>query len=134
MARGGLDFQGIGFRSSTWKANSGLVSAVDGARGWNDDGRDEVVGKAVTITDGAEAGYGSNGDHVLGRIDAYEFDENITVQDGGYTELPGVSGNLPNPGNFLVVNGSGAVVSGSSGTARAVSVDSENQTVMVLLG
>ncbi len=136
MARGGLDFEGIRYSGVTYKANSALVSAVLAARGWENDGRSAVLDKAVTITGNGEVGFGSAGDVLLGRIQQYEFDGYVTVQDTGYTELPGVSGNLPNPGDFVVVNGSGAVIAsvGAVGPARAVSIDSENFKVMVLLG
>jgi hypothetical protein len=131
--RGGYDFEGIGLRTSTWKANSALVSAVADAKAWGDDGRGAAVGKAVTITGDGEAGLGSNGNPLLGKIHQYEFDGTVTVQDGGYTVMPGVSGSLPDAGNYVAVNGSGAVVSAATGPAKAVDVDEENHTVMVLI-
>lgn len=131
----GIDFEGIRYGAATYEAHSGLKDAVNAARDWNDDGRDAVIGKAVTITGDGEAGYGSDGDQLLGKIHQYEFDEKVTVQDAGYTELPGVSGNLPTAGDFVVVNGSGAVVAstGAVGPAKAVSVDTANYKVMVLI-
>ncbi len=135
MARGGIDFEGIGLRTSTWEAASALRSAVLAARAWENDGRSTVRDKAVTITGNGEAGYGSAGAALLGRLHQYEFDGNLTVQDAGYTELPGVSGNLPNAGDYVVVNGSGAVMpsAGATGPAKAVSVDATNFKVMVLI-
>ena len=72
---------------------------------------------------------------MLGEINQYEFDGYVTVQDAGYTEFDGVSGNLPNAGDYLVVDGKGAVKAstGATGPAKAVSVDSENKKVMVLI-
>jgi len=133
--RGGLDFEGIGYRASTYKANAALVSAVASARAWENDGRSAAVGKAVTITGDGEAGLGSDGDPLLGKINQYEFDGYMTVQDAGYTEFDGVSGNLPDVGDYLVVDGSGAVKAstGATGPAKAVSVDDDNQKVMVLI-
>ncbi len=132
--RGGFDFEGIGLRTSTWKAQAALVSAVASAKAWEDDGRDAAVGKAVTITDNDEVGLGSDGNPLLGKVIQYEFDGTVVVQDGGYTEFEGVSGSLPDAGNYVAVNGSGAVVSATTGPAKAVSVDDENHTVMVLIG
>ena len=136
MNIGKLDFEGIRYGAATYKAHSGIVAAVAAAKGWNADGRTAVVGKAVTITAGAEAGYGSAGDKLLGKINQYEFDEYMTVQDAGYTVFEGVSGSLPNPGDFVVVNGSGAVIpsTGAVGPAKAIAVDATTFEVMVLIG
>jgi hypothetical protein len=133
--RGGLDFEGIGYRASTYKANAALVSAVASARAWENDGRSAVIGKAVTITGDGEVGFGSEGDPLLGKINQYEFDGYVTVQDAGYTEFDGVSGSLPDAGDYLVVDGNGAVKAstGATGPAKAVSVDDDNQKVMVLI-
>ncbi len=130
MARGGLDFEGIAAVYATFQAD-GSVSSVMLASGVT-----AVEGKAVTIAGNGIAGFGSAGDPLLGRIDKYEDDHYMTVQTGGYTELPGVSGSLPTAGDFLVVDGSGAVKAstGAVGPARAISVDSTNNTVMVLIG
>ena len=135
MARTGIDFEGIGFRGTTYKADTGLISAVAAARTWQNDGRTAVLDKAVTITGDKEVGFGNEGDPLLGRIHQYEFDGYVTVQDAGYTELPGVSGNLPSPGDYVVVNGAGAVIpsAGATGPARAVSVDTTNNKVIVLI-
>jgi len=135
LSRGGIDFEGIGFRSSTWRAANALISAVASAKAWQSDGRSAVLDKAVTITGDGEAGFGNSGDPLLGRVHQYEFDGYMTVQDGGYAEFDGVSGNLPTPGDYVVVNGSGAVVpsTGATGPAKAVSVDDTNFKVMVLI-
>jgi hypothetical protein len=135
LSRGGIDYEGIGFRSATYKASDALVSAVLVAKAWENDGRSAVLDKAVTITGNYEAGFGNAGDPLLGRIHQYEFDGYMTVQEGGYTEFDGVSGNLPNAGDYVVVNGSGAVMPsvGAIGPARAVSVDPDNIKVMVLI-
>lgn len=136
MSRGGVDFEGIGVRTVTWKAAGDVVSAVADAMSWENDGRSAVVGRSVTITGDSEAGFGNAGDPLLGRIDVYEFDGYMTVQDSGYAEFPGVSGNLPSPGDIVVVDGNGAVMpsAGAVGNSRAVSVNSEENTVMVLIG
>jgi hypothetical protein len=132
VARGGLDFEGIAAVYATFQAD-GSVSAVMLASGVA-----AVEGKAVTIAGNGIAGFGSAGNPLLGRIDKYESDHYMTVQTGGYTKLPGVSGSLPTAGDFLVVNGSGAVQAstGAAGPARAISVDdtANVNTVMVLIG
>lgn len=137
IGRGGLDYEGIGYRAATYKADAALVSAVANARAWENDGRDAVIGKAVTITDDGEVGLGSSGDPLLGKINQFEFDGHVTVQDAGYTEFEGVSGSLPSAGDFVAVNGAGKVVAVSAGAgsnSKAVSVDSANHKVMVLIG
>lgn len=130
--RGGLDFEGIAAVYATFQAD-GSVSSVALASGVA-----AVEGKAVTVTGNGIAGFGAAGKPVLGRIDKYESDGYITVQTGGYTKMPGVSGSLPTANNFLVVNGSGAVTAsvGAVGPARAISVDATAgvNSVMVLIG
>ncbi len=130
MSRGGIDFEGLHATYSSWKAATAIQNAVAVS------GVSYIEGKAVTITGNGEAGFGSAGDPVLGKVLKYEGDGNVTVQDGGYTEFPGVSGNLPTAGSDLVVDGSGAVTAsaGATGPAKAVSVDSGNNTVMVFIG
>ena len=39
-----------------------MQDAVLAARGWENDGRDAVLDKAVTLTGDAEVGFGANGD------------------------------------------------------------------------
>lgn len=137
IGRGGLDFEGIGYRAATYKAAAALVSTVATARAWENDGRDAVIGKAVTITNNGEVGFGNSGDPLLGKINQYEFDGYVTVQDAGYTEFEGVSGSLPDAGDFVVVDGSGKVVAVSTGEvsySKAVSVDASNHKVIVLIG
>lgn len=137
IGRGGLDFEGIGYRAATYKADAALVSAVTNARAWENDGRGAVIGKAVTITDDGEVGFGSTGNPLLGKINQYAFDGHVTVQDAGYTEFEGVSGSLPTAGDFVAVNGAGKVVTVSAGegsNSKAINVDTANQKVMVLIG
>jgi len=137
IGRGGLDYEGIGYRAATYKADAALVSAVKNAMDWENDGRSAVIGKAVTITGDSEVGFGTTGKPLIGKINQYEFDGYVTVQDAGYTEFEGVSGSLPSAGNFVAVNGAGKVVAVSAGAgsnSKAVSVDSANHKVMVLIG
>lgn len=130
MARGGLDYEGIGFRAATYAANAALQAVVLAS------GVASVEGKAVTITGNNEAGFGSAGDALLGKIVKYENDHYMTIQDAGYAEMPGVSDALPTAGNALVVNGAGLVSATATAktAARAVVVDSSDNTVMVLIG
>ncbi len=130
--RGGLDWEGIGAVFATFQA-AGSVSAVMLASGIA-----AVEGKAVTLEGDGLAGFGGAGSPVLGRIDKYEGDHYMTVQTGGYTKMPGVSGSMPTAGAFLTVDGHGAVQAstGGVGPARAVSVDAAAgvNTVIVLIG
>lgn len=129
--RGGLDWEGIDAVYATFQAD-GSVSSVALASG-----AAAVEGKAVTITGNGIAGFGTAGKPVLGQIDKYESDGYMTVQTGGYASMPGVSGSLPTAGDFLVVDGSGAVKpsAGAVGPARAISVGSAaTGPVMVLIG
>ena len=137
LRRERFDFEGIHANTSTWKADAALISAVAAAGGPNTAaGRAVAEGKAVTITGNMTAGFGTAGKPVLGKVETYHSDNSMTIQDKGYTAMPGVSGSLPKPGDFLVVNGTGAVKAGAgaTGPARAVSVDSTTNTVMVLIG
>jgi hypothetical protein len=129
MARGGLDWEGIGAVYATFQA-AGSVSAAMLASGVA-----AVEGKAVTIEADGKAGFGSAGDPLLGVINHYENDHYMTVQTGGYATVPGVSGALPDAGDFLVVDGLGGVKAsaGAVGPARAVSKDSGDNTVVVLI-
>ena len=132
IGRGGLDFEGIRYGAVTCKASADLISA------WNNGaGRSAVIGKAVTLKGNGIVGFGDVGDPLFGKINQYEHDNHVTVQDAGYTEFEGVSGSLPSAGNFVAVNGAGKVVAVSAGAgsnSKAVSVDSANHKVMVLIG
>ncbi len=130
MARGGVDFEGIGAEYATFQAAPAIQAAVAVS------GAAYVEGKAVTITGNGEVGFGTNGAPLLGKALKYEGDGYLSVQYKGYTALPGVRGSLPTAGSFLVVDGAGAVKAsaGAVGPARAISVDSTTNTVMVLIG
>ena len=140
MARGGIDHEGIGKLGMTYKADATLASAVATAGGIGTTaGRAVVIGKAVTWSASPfEAGFGNAGDPLLGVVESYDYDDNMTVLTRGYAYAPGVSGSLPNPGNVLVVNGSGAVMAstGAVGVARAdvVLTTSVTGPVMVFIG
>ncbi len=134
MARGGLSFDGIGYHGTTYKADNDVkaVVTVSGIAG--------VLGKAVTITGHQTAGFGNEGDPLLGAINQYETDGYMTVQDAGYHEFPGVSGSIPTPGTHIipVVDGNGAVKAsvGATGKSMIVGADSSAgvNTVLVLIG
>lgn len=133
MSRNEIDFEGLHATTAPYDA-AGSVSSVVLVSG-----AAYVEGKAVAIEGDGKAGFGSAGAPLLGKIVKYEDDHRMTVQDGGYTRMPGVSGALPSPGDFLCVNGAGAVsvvASGNVGPARAVSVDAtaDVNTVMVFIG
>jgi hypothetical protein len=139
LRRDRFDLEGVHADASTWKADATLISAVAAAGGpATVAGRAVAEGKAVTITGNMIAGFGSAGDPLLGKIEHYHYDNVMTIQDVGYTEMPGVSGNLPTAGAFVVVDGNGAVMAstGAVGPARAVSVNNTANvnTVMVLIG
>ncbi len=140
MARGGIDHEGIGKLGMTYKADAALASAVATAGGIGTTaGRAAVIGKAVTWSASPfEAGFGSAGDPLLGVVESYDFDNHMTVLTRGYAYAPGVSGSLPNPGNVLVVDGSGAVraSTGAVVVARADEVLTTAATgpVMVFMG
>lgn len=131
MARGGVGYEGIAAVYASYQAD-GSVSSVMLASGVA-----AVEGKAVAIAGNGIAGFGSAGDSLLGRIDKYENDNYMTVQTGGYTSMPGVSGSLPTAGDFLVVDGNGAVQAstGAVGPAKTVSVGTAaTGPVVVIIG
>lgn len=129
MSRGGLDWEGIGYRGVTYEADASLKAGVLAS------GVAYAEGKAVTITGNGTVGFGNAGNPLLGKLDKYESDGYVTVQDAGYAVLPGVPGSLPTAGDFLVVNGAGAVQAsvGAVGPTRAVSVNSTDNTVVVFI-
>jgi hypothetical protein len=130
MSRSGLSFLGIDAKHVTVKPHSGIVSAVAAANAA------AVEGKAVTITGNGEAGYGSAGDALFGKITKYEDSAAMTVQYGGFAELTGISAALPTAGDYVVVDGSGAVSASATATnARVISVSDDAVTgpVVVLL-
>lgn len=131
MSRGGVDFEGIGAEYVTVQAHGSVssIALVSGATA--------VEGKAVTVTGNGQMGYGTAGAPLRGIIQKYEADGYMTVQVKGYKTAPGISGALPSAGDFLCVNGNGAVskvASGNAGPAYAVSVDTTANTVMVFIG
>jgi hypothetical protein len=131
IGRGGLDFEGIRYGAVTCKASADLISA------WNSGaGRSSVIDKAVTLKGNGIVGFGDVGDPLFGKINQYEHDNHVTVQDAGYTEFEGVSGSLPTTYGACVVVSNGAVMTstGAVGVSKVVSVDSTNQKVMVLIG
>lgn len=140
MARGGIDHEGIGKLGMTYKADAVLATAVATAGGIGTTaGRAAVIGKAVTWSASPfEAGFGNAGDPLLGVVESYDHDDNMTVLTRGYAYAPGVSNSLPSPGNILVVNGLGAVLAstGAVGVARADVVMTTGVTgpVMVFIG
>lgn len=131
MARGGLDYEGIGALRAPFKADAGLKAAYAAS------GLVGVEGMSVALTEKETCGFGNAGDALLGKLEKYESDGYATVQIKGFTEFAGVSGSLPNYGNVLVVNGSGAVQAstGATGPAKAIDIGSEvTGPVMVFIG
>jgi len=131
MARGGVDYEGIGALYATFAVDSATQAAYAAS------GVVAVEGKAVALTGESTCGFGSDGDALLGRLDKYEDDGYATVQVGGFTALPGVSGTLPSYGDVLVVDGNGAVKAstGATGTAKAIEVGAAaTGPVMVFIG
>lgn len=134
MARGGLDFEGIGERFVTHEADAGLKAVVLVS------GVAYVEGKAVVVTGNGIVGFGAAGNPLYGKIEKYEDDDYLSVQVEGYATFPGVSSSMPTAGtNYVpVVNGSGAVMAsaGATGKGMIVSVDATASvnTVVVLIG
>ena len=79
-----------------------------------DDLQDADIGKAVSIVDDYEVGFGTSGAVLLGKLidltlsDADNGKRVATVQIGGVCTLPAAS-TVPSVGNRVVVDGSGAV-------------------------
>lgn len=130
MARGGISFEGIGARQTTYNAGNtikGVVLAND---------RDHVVNMAVTISGAATADFGSDGDMLLGFVDVFEKDGYVGVQDRGYrTEVPAISASI---GQVAVVDGTGKIKgvanSNKLRTPIIVEVNAEAETATVFLG
>jgi hypothetical protein len=131
MARGGLDYEGIGALRVPFKVDATTKAAyvASGVIG--------VEGMAVALTEKETCGFGNAGDALLGKLEKYETDGHATVQVAGFTEFTGVSGSLPNFGNILVVDGNGAVMAsaGAAGSSKAINIGSEvTGPVMVFIG
>lgn len=135
-----LEFEHIGYRGVTYKADAGLKAAVLAAKAWENDGRSAVIDKAVALTGDGEVGFGTAGDRLLGRVHQYEFDGHATVQDQGYCTLPGNATSFPEAGDWVVVDGAGGVQVSDDGevtptavptNALVISSDSTAGTVVV---
>jgi len=138
MSRRVQDFEGIGARYVTYQTHGSVsaVALVSGAA------YVYASACAVTITGNGQMGYGDAGDPLDGIIDRYEDDGYMGVQVEGYKTAPGISGYLPTAGDYVCVDGSGAVsacaiqTAAGRGQARAESVDdtAEVNTVVVFIG
>lgn len=108
-----IEFEHIGYRGVTFKADNGLKTTATSG------GRNAVLGKAVTLTGDCEVGFGDGGERILGCIFQYEMDGCVTVQDYGYCTLAtskitknGIETHefLPKAGDYVVVDGDGGVI------------------------
>ncbi len=92
MARGGLSYGGIGFKSITAKAGTGIRAIINTAGNT----RDDVVGLPVVISNNNEVDLGTAGDVPFGFIDVceqkisqdslYANEVYVGVQYGGFRE------------------------------------------------
>ena len=136
MARGGIDYTGVGTLNTTFYAD-GSVSAIALASATI--AGNGVVGLVVTQTGDKIAGLGGAGSPVLGVIDQYEDDGLMTITVRGIVEVPGVSGKLPTPGGattgYAVCDGTGKVSVATAGK-QVFSVDNTASvnTAFVFLG
>ena len=130
MARGGIDFYGIGAQYATYEADTALKSSVAAS------GVGFAEGKAVVLTGSKKVSLGSSGNQLHGLVLKYENDDMLSVQFRGYAYFDGVSGSLPTAGThrIAVVNGSGAVLASTSAVGRNEIVGVEGEKVIVLLG
>ena len=132
MARGGLSFEGIGFRGVPFKAGAGIKALVAAAD------RDAVVGIPVVISGAQTVDLGTDGDTVFGFIDVYEDDGHVTVQvDGFRTDVP-IGAIAPTIGKIAAVDGTGKIKdSGTTAKLRSpivVEVDTVAKVATVFLG
>lgn len=132
MARGGVSFEGIGFRGVTFKAGAGIKALVVAAN------RDAVVGVPVVISGAQTVDLGTDGDAVFGFIDVYESDGHVTVQiDGFRTDVP-IGTVAPTVGKIAAVDGTGKIKD-SSTTAKlrtpvVIEVNETDEVATVFLG
>ncbi|MSU01940.1 hypothetical protein [Tissierella pigra] len=132
MARGGISFEGIGFRGVTFKAGAGIKALVSAAN------RDVVVGVPVVVSGAQTVDLGTDGDTVFGFIDVYEDDGHVTVQvDGFRTDVP-IGAIAPTVGKIAAVDGTGKIKdSGTTAKLRnpiVVEVDTIAKVATVFLG
>jgi len=95
MARGGVDFKDALVKVFTFKLATGTVVAD--------------IGKAVAVTDEQEAGLGTTGDRLLGKLIQVEGDGYGSVEISGNLYVPYASGTVPTVGSAVVVDGTGNV-------------------------
>lgn len=130
MARGGISFEGIGARQTSYNAGSAIKTLVEA----ND--RDYAVDMAVTISGAATADFGTDGDLLLGFVDVFENDGHVSVQDRGYrVTVPAISATV---GQLAVVDGAGKV-KGVANTNKLpkpliVETDATEGTATIFLG
>lgn len=130
--RGGISFEGIGFRGVTFKAGAGIKALVTAAN------RDVVAGVPVVISAAQTVDLGTDGDTVFGFIDVYEDDGHVTVQvDGFRTDVP-IGAVAPTVGKIAAVDGTGKIKdSGTTAKLRnpiVVEVDTVAKVATVFLG
>lgn len=126
MARGGVSFEGIKFHNTTYRLKTAdTLTAAD-------------VGKALTVTATQEAGLGSAGDVLLGRLEIVGVDGLGSIQDGGYAQFDYPSGQAPALKSCVVVNGAGLVSQAGAGFVGkgniVVELDTTNRKCFVFLG
>lgn len=98
----------------------------------------EDIGKAVTLTDDFEVGLGSAGDLLVGKLVYVEDDNVCTVEVGPTLVFAGVSGSIPEAGDFVAVDGQGCVVKATAVSGvydvplkTVLGVDGENIVVLM---
>jgi hypothetical protein len=126
-----VDIEGVGAEYLTLKADSSLTTA------YGSGGVAAVEGKFVALTGDLTVGFGADTNPLYGKIMKYERDGLVSVQVGGYTWGPGVSGALAAAGSNLAVNGAGLVKVAGAGVysrPKSVGVDATNVLVAVDFG
>lgn len=84
--RTGIDFQGIGILTATYKIDaSTIVYDATKAKG----AAATMIDKAVSLSAASTVQLASDGEAVEGKLLLVESDNKCTVQVGGYTDFPG---------------------------------------------
>ena len=103
-----------------------------------DEALNELVGKAVTITDNETVGYGSAGSALVGIVEKAEFDSNakakivVTVNwTGTFEEVPTAA--RLTAGDEVEVDGNGALKKAAAGGHAIVIAAGENTATILML-
>ncbi len=82
-----VSLEGLRVERASYKADGVTIVYSASAKGGS-----AAVGKAVTLSGDSTIALAGDGDRIVGKLAAVEFDGTCAVEDDGYVSLPGGSG------------------------------------------